>query len=208
MLVAKSNSFQRAEKIVVTLHGYGADGEDFLEVVKNAFCHKMNNTLFVFPDAPHKCDADFGLEWFKLSNNITFEEIRNGLDKAAPKLFNDVIVNLSEEFNIPTEKINIIGFSQGAMLAFEMLYYGNFSHIVGYSGFFALDPKKEAKYGENKILIVHSDDDVVVPYNNMKMTSDSLNILGIRHETFTCHGIGHSISKEGFEKGLEFILKS
>ncbi len=41
----------------------------------------------------------------------------------------------------------------------------------------------------------------------MKISSENLSYIGIKHETYTCYGIGHSISQEGFEKGLDFITR-
>lgn len=207
MLTAKSKAFQKPEKIVITLHGYGSSGEDFFEPIQCVMSSKMQNTLFIFPDAPYECEAGFGREWFKLSNSITFAEIRLGLDSAGHKLFHEVIMNIAKEFNIGTEHINLIGFSQGAILALEMIYYANFAHIVAYSGFFAFDSRKEINYKHNNILMIHGDDDPVVPYSNMKISSENLSSIGIKHETCTCYGIGHSISEEGFEKGVEFIMR-
>jgi predicted esterase len=99
-----------------------------------------------------------------------------------------------------------MGFSQGAMLAFEMLYFANFSHILAYSGLFACDSQKLAHYRDNRVLIVHGSQDTVVPYSNMSMSAQSLDIIGITHETYTLYGVEHYISEDGYQKGAEFII--
>ncbi len=71
---------------------------------------------------------------------------------AGYKLFHEVIMNIANEFNVGTENINLIGFSQGAILALEMIYYANFAHIVSYSGFFAYDSTKIVNY-KHKMMI-------------------------------------------------------
>ncbi len=166
----------------------------------------INNTIFILPDAPYECDAGFGKQWFELSDSITYQELRAGLNIAAPALFNNVILKASDEYKISLDNINLIGFSQGAILALEMIYYANFSHIISYSGLFAFGSQRKTPYTDTKVLLVHGDDDMVVPYTNLKMSSESLGMIGIQPTTLTCHNIGHSISQEGFAKGISFIL--
>ncbi|MDR2074935.1 MAG: hypothetical protein LBP31_01815 [Holosporales bacterium] len=206
MLTAKSNIFQKVDRVVVVLHGYGVDGSDFVNPIKGTIAKVLTNTIFVFPDAFYKCDLGFGRQWFCFPDDITFEDLRKNLNETGPLLFEQVITKISNEYEVPFQNINIMGFSQGAILAFEMIYFANFSHIIAYSGLFAFDPKKLAPYTDNKVLIVHGDEDTVVPYSNMNMSSQSLDIIGIKNEKYTLSGIGHFITEEGYQKGAEFIM--
>lgn len=202
----RSTNFESARRIVVTLHGYGACGDDFRDSLFHVMRNKLDDTLFFFPDAPYKCDIGFGRQWFALPEVMTYKSLRDGLDLAGPSLFS-YLNQLSKECNVPLENIDLIGFSQGAMLAFEMLYYANFGHIIAYSGIFVFDDKKEHLYKDNKVLIVHGDDDKVVPYSNMQLGYKNIESLGIKHcEAYTCYNLDHSISDDGVKKGLEFLL--
>ena len=201
--VIKSKNFKKAEKIVITLHGYGTSGNDFAEVGEIFLSKSMDNTVFLFPDAPHFCDSGFGKQWFVL-DTMTYEELRIGLDEIAPAL-DEYIKSVSKKFDC--DNINLMGFSQGAITCFEMLYYPNISKIVAYSGLFASSKNKEIISKNASVLIVHSDDDEVVPYKNAILSKNELDALNIKNEMFTCHGIGHSISIKGWNAGIEFLKR-
>lgn len=205
--VIKSEKFEKAERIVIVLHGYGSSGKDFAEVGEIFLSKKLDNTVFLFPDAPHECrNAHFpgeGREWFPLSQKLTIDEIRDGLDKSAP-ILNDYIESSSKKYNC--NNVNLIGFSQGSIMALEMLYYPNISKIVAYSGIFAMPEKKE-KISNPDVLIVHSNDDEVVPYNNAISAEENLKSIGVRAELKTCQNIGHSISLEGWDWCVEFLKR-
>ncbi|MDR1488129.1 MAG: prolyl oligopeptidase family serine peptidase [Holosporales bacterium] len=211
----KSKKFEKAKRIVIILHGYGASGTDFLPLY-NYMKTAIDDAVFLLPDAPHPCDQTAGFggrQWFHLDEDMSYKNIRDGLDTSGKELFENIVI-MRESFeeygdSIPFENIAIMGFSQGAMLAFEMIYYANFSHIIPYSGLFAVKPRPHdrTEYTNNKILIVHGDDDVNVPYSNMKHASKNLSEMGVYNEMYTCHNIGHSISEDGLKHGVQFILK-
>jgi phospholipase/carboxylesterase len=194
------------DRAVIVLHGYGASGSDFVDPMKYTMAKILRNTIFVLPEAFHRCDLGFGRQWFSFPDNITYGALRKSLDEVCPLLFEKIISKVADEYEIPFSNINIMGFSQGAILAFEMLYFANFSHIIAYSGLFACDSKRPVSHKDNRVLIIHGDDDTVVPYSNMKMSSESLGIIGIEHKTHTLRGVGHFITEEGYQKGAEFII--
>ena len=107
-------SGKKPESMVVFLHGYGADGSDLFGL-SVPYSNEMLNTQFISPDAPHDCAMSaIGKEWFPIEN-IPF-----GATNAA-KDFLSLLEHESKSFSIPFEKIVLIGFSQGAMLALQTL---------------------------------------------------------------------------------------
>ena len=74
-----------ARQLVVFLHGYGADGNDLIEIGR-AWQGLLPGTAFVSPHAPRPCgQAPVGREWFPL----TFRDPNErwiGVNKAAPVL--------------------------------------------------------------------------------------------------------------------------
>lgn len=199
--IIRSEKFDSLEKIIVTLHGYGTSGEDFAKVGDIFLSKKLSNTIFLFPDAPYNCACGTGKEWFDL-NEISSESLRRGLDNTGPILA-DYIEKVSNEYKC--NNINLIGFSQGSIMALEMIYYPCVSKILAYSGLFVPAPEKEVK-SKAKILLIHSDDDTVVPYQNALTAKDELKQSGIDDVSLkTCHNIGHSISLEGWSYGVDFL---
>ena len=72
-----------ARQLVVFVHGYGADGNDLIEIGR-AWQVFLPNAAFVSPHAPHPCgQAPMGREWFPLTfRNPT--ERWDGVHMAAP----------------------------------------------------------------------------------------------------------------------------
>lgn len=51
----KSKNFKSLRRLVITLHGYGTSGEDFAKVGEIYLSQKLDDTVFLFPDAPYEC---------------------------------------------------------------------------------------------------------------------------------------------------------
>src|SRR5450432_1286193 len=72
-----------ARQLVVFLHGYGADGNDLIEIGK-AWQNMMPQAAFVSPHAPNPCgQAPTGREWFPLTFRNP-DERWLGVNAAAP----------------------------------------------------------------------------------------------------------------------------
>jgi phospholipase/carboxylesterase len=70
---------------VVFLHGYGADGNDLIEIGR-AWQPLLLDTAFVLPHAPEPCaQAPVGRQWFSLTFRDP-EERWTGVNKGAPAL--------------------------------------------------------------------------------------------------------------------------
>src|SRR5437879_11843941 len=74
-----------ARQLVIFLHGYGADGNDLIELGR-AWQNLLPDAAFVSPHAPERCaQTPTGRQWFSL----TFREKNErwiGVNKAAPVL--------------------------------------------------------------------------------------------------------------------------
>src|SRR5499433_2239834 len=123
-----------ARQLVVFLHGYGADGNDLIEIGR-AWQGLLPSAAFVSPHAPEPCgQAPMGRQWF----NLTFrdpDERWNGVNKAAPVLTSFLDAELKRR-NLPPSALALVGFSQGTMLALHVGLRRATAPlaIVGYSG--------------------------------------------------------------------------
>lgn len=127
------------DKIIIFLHGYGANGNDLISI-GNSWQKELPNTMFISPNAPFDCPwGNNAYQWFELSS-ISPESIGSGLKKAGPFL-NEFIDNISKETEVPFEKIFFVSFSQGTMMALYHLCKRNTScaGIMGYSGLLFCD---------------------------------------------------------------------
>src|SRR5687768_17764662 len=74
-----------ASQLVVFLHGYGADGNDLIEIGR-AWQQLLPNAAFVSPHAPEACaGAPMGRQWFTLTFRDPNERW-TGVNAAAPCL--------------------------------------------------------------------------------------------------------------------------
>src|SRR5918911_3652614 len=74
-----------ARQLVVFVHGYGADGNDLIEIGR-AWQELLPHAAFVSPHAPRPCgQAPTGREWFPLTFRNP-DERWNGVTSAAPAL--------------------------------------------------------------------------------------------------------------------------
>ena len=74
-----------ARQLVVLLHGYGADGNDLIDIGR-AWQARLPQAAFVSPHAPEPCgQAPMGRQWFPLTFRNP-EERWTGVNHAAPVL--------------------------------------------------------------------------------------------------------------------------
>ena len=189
------------KKIVLFLHGYGSNGSDLM-TLKDYFHLNQSETEFISPNAPESCEFNFfGYQWFAL-NERTVEEIQRGL-KSAFFYLDDIVNNIIKKFEVKTEQISILGFSQGSMLA---TYYAlqkemSFQNIFSLSGSL---PKKileeiDLKKNNTKYLIFHGKIDDVVSANQALETHQFLVDQKIESQIILDDNCGHSISPLALE---------
>jgi phospholipase/carboxylesterase len=197
-----SDKFHTAKKIIITFHGYGATGDDFLEVGEILFTKRFEDTVFLFPDAIYECDIGFGRQWFALEKT-SYKHLQRSLEEASPIVF-QYIQAVEDEYNC--KDINLIGFSQGAMIALDMIHYcRNISKIVAYAGAIVANKNGSVCASNANVLLIHSNDDQIVPYKNALLAQKYLDSYNIKNDLLTFSGIQHSISVDGWEYGIKFL---
>jgi phospholipase/carboxylesterase len=202
-----------ARQLVIFLHGYGADGNDLIELGR-VWQSLLPDAAFVSPHAPERCaQTPTGRQWFSL----TFREKNErwvGVNKAAAGLEQFIDAELKRN-NLPGSALALVGFSQGTMMA---LHVGlrrpeRPAAIVGYSGLFVLPDGAgpEAVSGEIKarppVLLVHGDRDDLIPAEALFLSAQYLATLEIPTEWHMSAGIGHGIDEEGLRHGGEFLAR-
>src|SRR5712691_4639367 len=102
-----------ARQLVVFLHGYGADGNDLIEIGR-AWQQLLPEAAFASPHAPRPCgQAPSGREWFPLTFRDPNERW-SGVNAAAPLLSQFLDAELSRRGLAPAA-LALVGFSQGTM---------------------------------------------------------------------------------------------
>jgi len=202
----------KARRLVVFLHGYGADGNDLIDLGR-AWQPLLPDTAFVSPHAIERCgQAPTGRQWFSLTFRDPNERW-TGVNKAGPVLEKFIDAELARR-ELPPSALALVGFSQGTMMALHVgLRRAQApAAIVGYSGMFVLpevEPEKMAGEVRSRppVLLVHGDRDDLIPAAALFQAAQGLADLGVPVEWHLSAGIGHGIDGEGLRHGGEFLAR-
>jgi phospholipase/carboxylesterase len=203
----------QARRLVVFLHGYGADGNDLIEIGR-AWQQILPDTAFVSPHAPEPCaQAPVGRQWFSLTFR-TPNERWDGVNKAAPVLQRFLDTELARR-NLPPSALALVGFSQGTMMALHigLRRPAPPAAVVGYSGIFVLpdDAAPDVVAGEIRckppILLIHGDRDDLIPAQALFQSAQALSALDVPVEWHLSQGVGHGIDQEGLRHGGLFLAR-
>ncbi len=198
-----------ASSLVIFLHGYGADGNDLIGI-GSAIASHLPNSTFLAPNAPDRCTNNpMGFQWFPIPwmDGSTEEQMNAGFDASAQKL-DHWLDEVSNAEAIPLERIALVGFSQGTMMS---LHVGlrkarQLAGIVGFSGRLLRPETLDAEIKSRPpVLLVHGDQDEVVPPESLALARDGLAEVGITAQTHMSSGIGHGIAPDGLGMALGFL---
>ncbi|WP_347863158.1 MULTISPECIES: alpha/beta hydrolase [Planktomarina] len=197
---------------VIFLHGYGANGADLMGLAEVLADH-MPGTLFLAPDAPETTVmAPMGLQWFPIPwiDGSSEEDAANGLQAASEDL-NAYLDGVMVDYDLLPEQVVIFGFSQGTMMALHVAPRREdpVAGVVAFSGRLlqaeALQDDLQAKM---PILLVHGDEDEVVPIDALPHAAETLEAAGFKEVyAHIMKGTGHGIGPDGLQVALAFMRK-
>jgi phospholipase/carboxylesterase len=201
-------SGNKAQQLVILLHGLGADGRDLLGLAP-VFGQSLPDAVFVAPNAPYPCDmAPMGYQWFSLQD-WTPAKVLQGVQNAAAILDN-YITEQMEKHGVPPERTALVGFSQGTMMS---LYVGprypeKLAGVLGYSG--AVVWEATTDYGalhKIPVHLIHGDADSVLPVQAYHDARVILEKAGLPLTGGITPGLMHNIDEKGLEDGAEFLRR-
>jgi phospholipase/carboxylesterase len=199
-----------SRSLVVFVHGYGADGNDLLGLA-DALSPHLPDTAFVAPDAPESIEGfPQGRRWFGIPrfDGSSVEEVHEGLTRSAADLNAFLDARLSEEALGP-EALAVVGFSQGAMVSYEAVprRAAPVAAVVAISGALLYPQVLHDATSRPPFLVMHGEDDEVVPFGAMEEARDALVACGFSTEGHVMTGTGHGISEDGVARVLAFLKK-
>ena len=210
----------RASQLVVFLHGYGADGADLIEVGRQ-WRTALPQAAFISPNAPERCPATpMGRQWFALSNRPPDDPAGaadrwSGVVKARGAI--DAFLNAElERLGLDDSRLALVGFSQGTMMALHVgLRRAKApAAILGFSGMLVGPERlseataRDGRGAPPPILLVHGDQDPLIPVEAMFMAAEDLAGASIPTQWHLSSGVGHGIDAGGLRHGGEFLAKA
>ncbi|ETX30709.1 alpha/beta hydrolase [Roseivivax isoporae] len=195
---------------VVFLHGYGANGADLLGLAEPLSEH-LPDTMFVAPDAPEACAVNpGGYQWFPIPwiDGSSQEEAETGMRAAAKDLDAFLDAFMVDEDLLP-EQVVLFGFSQGTMMSLHVAPRREdpVAGIVAFSGRI-LQPEllEDETVSRPPVLLVHGDQDDVVPPHSMPEAAEALQKAGWKEVyAHVMKGTAHGIAPDGLSVALAFM---
>lgn len=207
-LQSKRKGPAKADSVVVFLHGYGADGADLLGLADPLAPH-LPGTAFYAPNAPERCvNNPMGYQWFPIPwmDGSSPEQAKASAEQSFNDLnaFLDIVLKAEE---LPAHRLALIGFSQGTMMALEVAprRAEQIAAVVGFSGRL-LEPERAGDaLTHPPILLLHGDQDPVVPFDSMEIAAEALQAAGFSVYTHVMKNTPHGISPDGLSMALAFL---
>ena len=194
------------EYAIILLHGYGGDGKDISTLTLN-WKRFLPNTIFLCPNGYEKCSINpTGYQWFDLTKDDP-EYILEQSKKAEIKL-KQFIEEIKNEYGLENSQICLSGFSQGCMMAINLGLTSdkNYNCIVGFSGKIINEKNlSNRKTSSTKMLLIHGDQDTVVPPIYLLETKDFLIRNNVEAETKMINNCEHHIPVEASSVALKYI---
>lgn len=194
--------------LLLLLHGYGSNEEDLF-----SFASELPDDYYVVSvRAPY--DMQFGsYAWYA----INFDTDENKFsDIGQAKTSRDLIANFIDElisnYQIDTENVTLIGFSQGAILSYAVAlsYPDKVQRLVAMSGYvnteIAIDDFENNALHKLKIFASHGTVDQVIPVEWARKSIPVLENLGIE-VIYKEYPIGHGVSPQNFYDFKNWLLQ-
>jgi phospholipase/carboxylesterase len=201
---------ETAERLLIFLHGYGANAADLIGLADPLSPH-LPGTAFVAPDAPERCaGAPGGFQWFPIPwiDGSSEEVSAQGMGRAVADL-DAFLDDTLEREGLTPDRVALFGFSQGTMMALHVAprRARAFAGVVAFSGRL-LKPEALADEAVSKppVLLVHGDRDPVVPVQSLPEAAEALEAAGFeRIYAHVMKGTEHGIAPDGLQVALAFL---
>ncbi len=194
--------------VVILLHGFGAPGDDLVSL--GDAIGAPAGTRFLFPEGPLSPNLGFGdsrawwmIDWNRVNQDIAagrFRDLSREVPKGLPAARQGVqaiLKELERRFGVDSRKTVLGGFSQGAMLACDVMLRTDdrFAGLVLLSGTLLAQDEWAPLMPKRRGLPVfqsHGTHDHILPHLMAERLRDELTQAGLRVEWHSFRG-GHEI---------------
>ena len=189
---------------VIWMHGLGADGADFVPIVRELDLSGCPGIRFIFPHAqtiPVTINGGYVMRaWYDiLGMDLVRKEDESGLRKSQKQIEQLIVREI--ERGIPSEKIVLAGFSQGCAMTLQtgLRYSQKLAGLLCLSGYLPLHTTIAAEHSaanrDTAIFMAHGRGDAVVTIDRAEISRDLLKGLGYAIEWHE-YTMPHSVCEE------------
>jgi phospholipase/carboxylesterase len=200
---------------VVWLHGLGADGNDFVPLVRELDLTGLPGIRFVFPHAntmPVTINGGYVMRsWYDIvATDLTRREDEGGL--RASQLQVEALIAREKARGIPASRIILAGFSQGCAMTLQtgLRHPEKLAGMLCLSGYLPLSSVAGAERSEaslaTPIFMAHGVQDPVVPFARAEESRKVVEALGYQVE-WHAYPMQHTLCLEEVQDISTWIRK-
>jgi phospholipase/carboxylesterase len=189
---------------IIWMHGLGADGNDFVPMVRELDLKGLPAIRFVFPHAntmPVTVNGGYVMRaWYDITNgDLTKREDEGGLRASQKQI--EALIAREKARGIPASRIILAGFSQGCAMALQtgLRHPETLAGLMCLSGYVPIADKlsmeRSADSVATPIFMVHGLRDGVIPIKRAEDSRDLLKALGYQVE-WHAYMMEHSLCAE------------
>jgi phospholipase/carboxylesterase len=198
-LVTAGAPLDAAEAAVVLVHGRGATAQSIVQMADEFYHHGV---AFLAPQAARNT-------WYPNSFLSPVESNEPGRSSGLQAI--EDAIETANEADIPTERVMLLGFSQGACLASEYVAqnprrYGGLAVLSG--GVIGPEGKEMDYEGDlegTPVFLGCSDVDPHIPEERVHETADVFEGMGAEVTTRIYEGMGHGVNEDEIDHVSEMV---
>ncbi|MDB5753915.1 MAG: molybdopterin adenylyltransferase [Massilia sp.] len=192
------------EAAIIWMHGLGADGNDFVPLVRELDLAGLPGIRFVFPHAetmPVTVNGGYVMRaWYDITNaDLGRREDEGGLRRSQAQV--EALIDREKARGIKAGRIILAGFSQGCAMALQtgLRHPEKLAGLMCLSGYVPLSAtvgheRSEASI-DTPIFMVHGRSDGVIPFARAEQSRDLLKSIGYQVEWHE-YPMQHSLCQE------------
>jgi phospholipase/carboxylesterase len=203
------------EVAVIWLHGLGADGHDFVPIVRELDLSGLPGIRFIFPHArtmPVTINNGYVMRaWYDITGaELVRREDEAGLRASQQEV--EAFIAREKARGIPASRIILAGFSQGCAMTIQtgLRHPETLAGMICLSGYVPLADKLGAERTEaslaTPVFMAHGRHDNVVPFSRAQASHDVLVELGYQVEWHE-YTMQHSVCLEEVQDLSRFFKK-
>ncbi len=193
---------EKAIGAVIMLHGRGASADDILNLAQ-AMYH---------PELAYLAPTAAGNSWYPYSFLAPRVQNEPFLSSALKKV--EAIVASAIQAGLPTDRIVICGFSQGACLSTEYVatHPARYAGLIAFTGGLIGPLEMQLNYSgdlhETPAFVGSSDPDPHVPWSRVEQSADVLTAMNAKVNLRRYPGMAHTVSAEEVRLAKEILAQA
>jgi len=189
---------------VIWLHGLGADGNDFVPIVRELDLSGCPAIRFVFPHAPTMPVTINNGYVMRAWYDILGTDIANREDEAGlrnSQILVEQLIAQEKSRGIPADRIILAGFSQGCAMTLQtgLRHSEKLAGLLCLSGYLPIHAtiaaERNSANHETPIFLAHGRSDPIIPIDRAEKSRDMLLALGYNVEWHD-YLMPHSVCEE------------